>query len=426
MRNVLCFVLVFTLSLAVACQSDDNDKTANNNYQNDSDSTTPPGPYGTDPQRPPGRDGSDTNSLPPPPKGDDTTPVAPDTGMADTSIRDTQVVDTNAPGADTAIDTESDSHPINDDGETADNCQLNNAVPGYASVAGGTTGGGFDFGAAVTVRTSSELASAVSGSEPRIIFVEPGNYDAFSPGSNKTIIGLRPGVNVAAPLKISRVENVIIRNLAVKGAYCATYEECREGDDGVYIGHGAHHIWLDHLDISDGQDGNCDISRGGDFISISWTKFWYSTKDKDHQFSNLIAGSDNEPESVGKLQITYMNCWWGQYVETRQPRGRFGNVHMLNNLHNSADSRTVHGVGVDMALIAENCVYNTSDKAIFTDMGSPRGWLGTGNIGTAGGLSASFGTVFDIPYAYTAMPAAEVEAAVTAAIGGAGNTCAFQ
>ncbi len=88
MRNVLCFVLVFTLSLAVACQSDDNDKTANNNYQNDSDSTRPPGPYGTDSQLPPGPDGTDPN-VPPNPNGtDDTSANNPDsnTGVDDNGI----------------------------------------------------------------------------------------------------------------------------------------------------------------------------------------------------------------------------------------------------------------------------------------------------------------------------------------------------
>jgi pectate lyase len=213
--------------------------------------------------------------------------------------------------------------------------------------------------------------------------------------------------------------------MAVKGAPCATYEECRSGNDGVYIGNDSHHIWLDHFDISDGQDGNCDITHGGDYITVSWTKFWYSSKDKDHQFSNLIAGSDNEPDSVGKLQITYMNSWWGQMVETRQPRGRFGKIHMLNNLHNSADSRTVHGVGKDMALIAENSVYNVQGE-VFTDMTSPKGWKGTGNIGTASGLNVSQGSVFTIPYSYTPMPASKVEAAITASDCGAGNTGRFQ
>jgi pectate lyase len=79
-------------------------------------------------------------------------------------------------------------------------------------------------------------------------------------------------------------------------------------------------------------------------------------------------------------------------------------------------------VGKDMALIAENGFYEEK-ISIWTDMGSPRGWKGIGNEGTAMDLNATMGTVFEIPYAYTAMPASQVVKAVTAAKGGAGNTC---
>jgi pectate lyase len=75
-----------------------------------------------------------------------------------------------------------------------------------------------------------------------------------------------------------------------------------------------------------------------------------------------------------------------------------------------------------MALIAENSVYD-ENTSIWKDMGSPRGWRGTGNQGTASGLNDSRGTVFDIPYDYTSMPASEVMAAVTSPDCGAGNTC---
>jgi pectate lyase len=218
----------------------------------------------------------------------------------------------------------------------------------------------------------------------------------------------------------SGVSNVIIRNLAVRGNSCSSYDECRAGSDAVYMGNGAHHIWLDHLDISDGQDGNCDATQGADYITVSWTNFYY-TYDKEHRFSNLIAGSDDEPNSVGKLRITYMNSHWGERVDTRQPRGRFGNVHMLNNYHNTGGGQ-IHGVGKDMALIAENCVYD-EDRSIWTDMGSPRGWKGVGNQGTADNMNTSQGTVFTIPYSYTPLPASQVKAAVTSQDCGAGNTC---
>ncbi|HLV20178.1 MAG TPA: hypothetical protein VKZ49_04830 [Polyangiaceae bacterium] len=301
--------------------------------------------------------------------------------------------------------------------------RITDPVPGFASVAGGTTGGGTDLGSAIVVDTMSELQDAAESSSPAIILVEPGTYNGtLSPRANKTIIGVAPGVTINGNIRISgaAVSNVIIRNLAVRGPRCNSYDECRAGSDAVYIGNGAHHVWLDHLDIADGQDGNCDVTQGGDYVTVSWTHFHY-TYDKEHRFSNLIAGSDDEPASVGKLRITYMNCHWGERVDSRQPRGRFGNVHMLNNYHNTGGGQ-IHGVGKDMALIAENCVYH-EDRAIWTDMGSPRGWRGIGNEGTAGNMNDSRGTVFDIPYSYTPMPASEVVAAVTSPSCGAGNTC---
>jgi pectate lyase len=36
--------------------------------------------------------------------------------------------------------------------------------------------------------------------------------------------------------------------------------------------------WFDHCDISDGSDGNLDITNGSDLVTVSWTQFHYSTK----------------------------------------------------------------------------------------------------------------------------------------------------
>lgn len=306
------------------------------------------------------------------------------------------------------------------------NIAIDDPVPGFASVAGGTSGGGMDLASAVTVNTMSALQGAASGSAAAIVLVEPGNYSgSLSIGANKTIIGLAPGVEITGNVRISGegTSNVIVRNIAVQGEPCASYDECRAGADAVYVGNGAHHVWLDHLDISDGQDGNCDVTQEGDFVTISWSKFYY-TYDKEHRFSNLIAGSDEETNSRGKLNITYMNSEWGERVDSRQPRGRFGNIHMLNNYHHTGGGQ-IHGVGLEMALIAEQNVYEESGS-IWTDMGSPRGWRGIGNIGTASDLNDSRGTVFEIPYDYTPLPAAEVKAAVTSPDCGAGNTCTLR
>ncbi|MGC4064458.1 MAG: hypothetical protein QM784_07405 [Polyangiaceae bacterium] len=306
---------------------------------------------------------------------------------------------------------------------SAGEIRITDRAPGFASVSGGTTGGGTQLSSAITVSTMSALQAAVKGSNSAIILVEPGTYEGtLNPGSNKTIIGKGPGVLIKGNISMSgsTVSNLILRNLAVRGLPCSSYDECKAGADAVYIGNGAHHIWLDHLDISDGQDGNCDITQGADYVTVSWSRFYY-TYAKEHRFSNLIAGSDDEPNSQGKLHITYMNSHWGERVDARQPRGRYGNVHMLNNYHATGGSQ-IHGVGKDLALIAENCVYH-ENRAIWTDMGSPRGWKGIGNEGTATGMNTSTGTVFTIPYAYTPLAASKVVAAVTSANCGAGNTC---
>ena len=130
--------------------------------------------------------------------------------------------------------------------EPARGIRITDPVPGFASVAGGTTGGGTDLAAAVTVSTMSDLQAAVAGASPAIVLVEPGTYQGtLSPGANKTIIGKAPGVTIRGTLRLSgaAVSNVIVRNLAVRGEPCSSYDECRAGADAVYVGNGAHHVW---------------------------------------------------------------------------------------------------------------------------------------------------------------------------------------
>jgi pectate lyase len=272
----------------------------------------------------------------------------------------------------------------------------------------------------------SELENAVKGSEQKIVLVNPGTYvGTLMPDANKTIIGVKSGVTIHGRILISGSDktNIIIRNMAVRQDKCSSYTACQSGTDAVYVGYSAHHIWLDHMDIADGQDGNCDITQAADYVTVSWSKFHY-TYSKQHAFSNLIAGSNSETVSRGKLQITYMNCWWGDNVDQRQPMGRFGKVHMLNNYHKN-NPTYIHEINAELSLIAERCYYDIPGKSVFRGNYGPTGWKGIGNEGTATGMNDSSGSVFTIPYSYTAMSASEAKAAVTSTYG-AGNTCTLQ
>lgn len=322
---------------------------------------------------------------------------------------------------------------------------LNDPVPGWASMSGGTTGGGTNMSNAVTVRSMGDLKKHAGGTDKKIILLEPGTYKgALLIGANKTIIGTKPGVVVKGYIQMradkkdasgnKATHNIIIRNIAVQGDPCSEMRECRDGPDAIYMGGGAHHIWLDHLDVYDGQDGNCDATKAADFITVSWTQFRY-TYNKPHRFSNLIAGKDSETESKGKLKMTYMLCWWGKGVEQRQPRGRFGDIHCFNNYHNSKSNENgklyAIGPGFDMAIIVENCVFEMGPKSKAFKLTSYPGWrgvLGKGNIGESKKgypMNPNEGKVFKIPYKYNLIPAENVAGVVTAKTGGAGNTCVF-
>jgi pectate lyase len=290
---------------------------------------------------------------------------------------------------------------------------------GWASQSGGTNGG--VGGTEVSVNTMSQLLSEAKSSGKKIIIVSKGTYTGkLSIASDKSIIGKEPGVLIKGSVDVSNVSNVILRNFAVQGDKCDSYDACKGGDDAVGILNNAHNIWLDHLDISDGQDGNCDITKGADFVTVTWCKFWYSYA-KEHRFSNLISSADNVAGDKGKLNITYAYCWWADRVDQRQPRGRSGKVHVINNLYTSKDASYACGPGVDIQMLIENNVFNSSGNAIEIFDGSPApAFKSIGNIGTAKGIDMNQGTVFTPPYTLTLkMNASEVESKVKPS---AGNT----
>ncbi|MBN1604252.1 MAG: polysaccharide lyase family 1 protein [Chitinispirillaceae bacterium] len=290
---------------------------------------------------------------------------------------------------------------------------------GWASQSGGTSGGA--GGTTVTVSGMSQLQSEAKSSGKKIIIISKGTYSgALSVGSNKTIVGKEPGVTIKGRVSISNVSNVILRNFAVQGEKCSSYEECKGGADAVGILNNAHHVWLDHLDISDGQDGNCDITKGADFVTVSWCKFWYSYA-KEHRFSNLISSADNVAGDKGKLNITYAYCWWADRVDQRQPRGRSGKVHVVNNLYTSKNASYACGPGVEIQMLIENNLFNNSGKAIEIFNGSPKpAFKSVGNLGSATNINTNQGTVFTPPYTLSLkMSASEVESKVKPS---AGNT----
>ena len=229
----------------------------------------------------------------------------------------------------------------------------------------------------IVVTTAAQLAEAVSGTDAATVYVEGSiTLDkTISVGSNKSIIGLS-GATIsnrnrnenAGIFLLKGSNNVIIRNLTLlgPGAYDIDANYC---DNISAVG--AKNIWVDHCDIQDGIDGNFDIVEGSDSICVSWTRFRYliepsgggSGGNNDHRNSNLIGGSNNTADiDGGRLNCTFICCWWGEGCAERCPRVRFGKVHVANCLYDGDDYTYCIGYGVYSNIYVEKCAF-MSEKA---------------------------------------------------------------
>lgn len=298
---------------------------------------------------------------------------------------------------------------------------------GRTSTAFEVTGGGNLR--ADTVRTFADLKSLAADKNPRVIYIDGDLGNGWNgksgdrvdvSGSNKTIIGLKPGTKLNAVLYIKNVSNIIVRNIVIQG-HGSNQDQAW---DNLNI-ENSKNVWIDHCEFWDGQDGNADVVKGADNVTFTWCKFGYKIK-SSHNLSNLIASSDKETESQGKLNVTFMFNWWVS-ASQRMPRCRFGNIHVVNNLYTSDASVTA---GTDQIGVSAGvqCHVRT-EKNVFIGINNPI-YNGNNTDGTGGnevidniftscsGNTKGTGTSFTPPYDYSFMlNANQVEAAVRAGAG---------
>ncbi len=216
----------------------------------------------------------------------------------------------------------------------------------------GTTGGG--NASPTTVKTFAELKAAVQDRAARVVIVsgtiKTEGGSALEIASNKTIQGADKNATIHGGISMSGVSNIIIRNLNIKGIWP------NAGPDDTISSRNSHHIWYDHLNIWDSGDGSLDITNESNYQTVSWTKFWYTSKSHTHRFASLNgSGGGDHPEDWGKLKVTYHHNWWSTNVDQRMPRVVYGTGHQYNNYFNSPGNSYCIGVGsYGVALIENN------------------------------------------------------------------------
>ena len=235
-------------------------------------------------------------------------------------------------------------------------------MAGFATQNGGTTGGkGYSE---VTVDNVNDLKTHAKAGN-KIIYVKPGTYmGPVEVGSNVTIYGYQ-GAIIAQPtsgsaMKLSGSKNVIIRNLKFKGV--GAHDD--DDEDCLQVNHESKNVWIDHVDVYDGHDGNLDITNASDFVTISWTKFSYTSASTGHQFSNLIGNSKTKTSDRGHLNVTIHHTWWADGVVERMPRVRFGKVHVANNLFDSKNASYCVRAAIEADIRIERNVFIGVQKAL--------------------------------------------------------------
>ena len=292
---------------------------------------------------------------------------------------------------------------------------------GFATQSGSTTGGG--NATPMVVTSASALSSALSNASVSVIQLSGTVSGSFNIPSNKTLLGACGGTaTIQGHVGIGARSNVIVRNLRIVGNNCTDAGgDCESGEDALEIGSSSR-VWIDHCDISDGSDGNLDISNGSDLVTVSYTKFWYRGRSGGHQFSNLVGSSDSATGDAGKLRVTWHHNWWADRVVERQPRVRFGQNHIYNNLWTSSGNNYCIGVGVNANILAQNNVFigvsdplETSSYSNGSSVAHQEGNIFTSTSGMTADLRG--GSVFTPPYTVTLDAASTVEAAVRANAG---------
>ncbi|MFE7568583.1 polysaccharide lyase family 1 protein [Streptomyces sp. NPDC057539] len=219
----------------------------------------------------------------------------------------------------------------------------------------------------------------VSGEQEDLRAASAKNQDAqikaYVP-ADTTIVGVgRDARILGGSLQVKDVDNVIIRNLTFEDTFdCFPQWDPTDTELGNWnseydnvVLHNATHVWVDHNTFTDGRrpdseqpyyygrlyqqhDGELDIVRGSDLVTVSWNVL------ADHDKTMLIGNSDSAADTDrGKLRVTLHHNQFKNVVE-RAPRVRFGRVDTYNNHYVVQRSGYGYsfGIGLESQLVAEN------------------------------------------------------------------------
>ncbi|KAJ1438963.1 Pectin lyase fold/virulence factor [Sesbania bispinosa] len=153
---------------------------------------------------------------------------------------------------------------------------------------------------------------------------------------NKTIDGRGANVHISdgAQITLQYVQNIIIHGLHIHDIKRASgglirdsmnhygYRSMSDGDAISMFG--ATNVWIDHISMSNCDDGLVDAVEGSTAITISNCHM-------THHNDVMLFGASDTYSGDKLMQITLAFNHFGQGLVQRMPRCRWGFVHVVNN-----------------------------------------------------------------------------------------------
>lgn len=183
----------------------------------------------------------------------------------------------------------------------------------------------------------------------------------------------------------------------------------------------------------DYYDGLLDVSHAAEWVTISNVYFHdvsalyprlsqaqqSLTCINQHWKASLVGHSDsNADEDTGHLHVTYANCHWDN-INSRGPSVRFGTVHIFNSFYGTLDTGAIN-TRMGAKVLVESTVFTGVEDAILSKDSDETGTVEVNDVDLGEGTNtAPEGSFGEVPYEYTLLGSAKVEAAV---VGIAGNT----
>jgi pectate lyase len=108
------------------------------------------------------------------------------------------------------------------------------------------------------------------------------------------------------------------------------------------------------------QDGQVDIIRASDYVTVSWNYF------HNHYKSSLVGNDDTLRDvDFGHLHVTYHHNYWNT-IGTRGNAGRFGHQHLYNNLYVDFLYQAIHSRSDNQVLVEGNVFRGKTREALST------------------------------------------------------------